>query len=241
MTKHAMVVDDNELLARTLSDILRLAGWEVTMATSGAAAADEVARQSFDVVLMDIRMPGLDGVAAFKEMRAMRPDIRVVLMTAYSAPELVAEAEREGVIQVLSKPVNPASLLELLGKDLTERRPVLVVDQDAAFLRTLSDVLRMSGYRTVEATDLAHASRALAERAPVAVLLHLHLGNISPQTAVSTVHDANPRSAIILYSGRPEAEREVEDLPEGWVHAYLPKPLQVTEVTRVLETLNGED
>ncbi|HET8771541.1 MAG TPA: response regulator [Gemmatimonadaceae bacterium] len=241
MTGHALVVDDNELLARTLSDILRLAGWEVTMATSGVAAADQVARQPFDVVLMDIRMPGLDGVAAFKEMRAMRPDVRVVLMTAYSAPDLVAEAEAAGVVQVLSKPVNPATLLELLSKDLTGRRPVLIVDHDAAFLRTLSDVLRTAGYRTVEATDLAHATRALEERTPVAVLLHLHLGGITPETAVSAVHDANPRSAIILYSGRPEAAREIEDLPEGWVRAYLPKPFEVTEVTRVLETLHGED
>ncbi len=238
MSRHALVVDDNEFLVRTLSDILRLAGWDVTATTSGSAAVKEVMARDFDVVLMDIRMPGINGVDAFRAMRAERPGLHVVLMSAYTAPELIAEAEREGVDSVMSKPVNPAALLERLERLRREERAVLIVDTDAQFLRTLSDVLEEEGYATVVADDLAHATRLLEERRPVAVLLHLHLGQADPGTAVRAVHEAAPRAPLIIYSGRPGAESEVRALvPEQWVHRYLQKPFATARVADVLRGL----
>lgn len=238
MTRHALVVDDNALLVRTLTDILRLAGWAVTPANSGSAAVDQVQERDFDVVLMDIKMPGVNGVEAFRAMRAIRPDLRVVLMSAYTAPELIAEAEREGVARVMSKPVDPSSLLALLEHGREGRRPVLVIDSDAAFLRTLSDLLTRDGYPTVLADGLEHATRLLAERDPVAVLLHLHLGNVSAAEAITAVHRASPESALIVYSGSGDAREEVlESVPEGWVHAYLKKPFETARVSAVLKEL----
>jgi len=111
MIGRALVVDDDRTLASTLADILELMGWTVTQANSGTEAVNVAARQSFDVVLMDVKMPGMDGVDAFKAMKATRPDIRVILMTAYAAEERLGEARREGVLRVLSKPVDVETLL----------------------------------------------------------------------------------------------------------------------------------
>src|SRR5690242_10914768 len=113
MAGRALVVDDDRMLARTLADVLELKGWTVELANSGAEAVNVVARETFDVVLMDIKMPGMDGVDAFKAMKASHPDIRVILMTAYTAEDRIGEAQREGVLRVLSKPVDIASLLAL--------------------------------------------------------------------------------------------------------------------------------
>lgn len=238
MTRHALVVDDNEFLVRTLSDILRLAGWEVTPAVSGSAAVKEVMARDFDVVLMDIKMPGINGVDAFRAMRTVRPDLHVVLMSAYTAPELIEEAEREGVQGVMSKPVNPTALFELLERLHREERAVLIIDTDAAFLRTLSDLLGGEGYTTAVADDLAHATRLLEERRPIAILLHLHLGRQSPREAVTAVHQANPSAPLIVYSGRPDAEREMRAIvPEHWIHRYLQKPFATARVADVLRGL----
>src|SRR5258708_13677781 len=84
MNRRVLVVDDDRFMVRTLSDVLRLRGWEVGRAHSGAEAVELVSGRAFDVVLMDVKMPGMDGVAAFKAMSAFIPDIRVLLMTAYS-------------------------------------------------------------------------------------------------------------------------------------------------------------
>jgi DNA-binding NtrC family response regulator len=189
---------------------------------------------------MDIKMPGVNGVEAFRAMRAIRPDLRVVLMSAYTAPDLIAEAEREGVARVLSKPVNPAALLQMLEQGGKSLHPVLIIDTDATYLRTLSDLLLREGYPTVLADGLEHATRLLSEQRPAVVLLHLHLGSVSAREAVTTVHRARPEAALIVYSGRPELGREVaETVPEGWVHAYLEKPFEPSKVTRMLSELHG--
>ncbi|HEY9229207.1 MAG TPA: response regulator, partial [Gemmatimonadaceae bacterium] len=138
MTRRALVVDDDRTMVRTLADILRINGWDVTPAYSGTAAVDAAARGNYDVVLMDIKMPGMSGVAAFKAMKLLQPKLRVILMTAYAGDDQIVEAEREGVLDVMPKPVNIPLLLSVLTQALSRQQPVLVVDQDQAFLKTLS-------------------------------------------------------------------------------------------------------
>ena len=111
MPRRALVVDDDRMLARTLAEVLELEGWSVTQANSGTEAVNVAARQTFDVVLMDVRMPGMDGVDAFKAMKATHPDIRVILMTAYTGEDRISDARRAGVLRVLSKPVDVDKLV----------------------------------------------------------------------------------------------------------------------------------
>jgi len=114
MSRRILVVDDDLLMVMTLCDILRLHGWEATGVHSGADAIQAARDVEYPIVLMDIRMPGMDGVTAFKTIKAEHPRTRVVLMTAHTAPDLIQEAERAGAVRVLSKPVDLPALLKLL-------------------------------------------------------------------------------------------------------------------------------
>jgi DNA-binding NtrC family response regulator len=237
---HVLVVDDDPLMVKTLTDILRLSGWEVDEASSGFQAVDATTRQDFDAILMDVKMQGMDGVAALKAIRARRPDANVFLMTAYAANELLAEAEREGVTQILSKPINVRALLGLLAQSIDPKRPVLVIDSDPAFLRTLSELLLVRGYPTVTARTLEEAMLLLSSQRPRAVLLHLHLGAIQPEAAIVAVHGTGPSTALILYSGLPHGEDAIPpSLPREWIHAYLQKPFAVDHVTGVLDAIRS--
>ncbi len=237
MSPRALVVDDDKMMVRTLSDVLRLSGWEVTTAYSGAAAVRVVSREPFDVVLMDVKMPGMDGVTAFKAMKAARPSVRVILMTAYAAQEAIAEAEREGVVRVMSKPVDLQQLLALITAQLGRRRPVLLIDHDASFLRTLSEVLALTGIETVLAATLNQATQMMAAEHPAAVLLHLHITAADAHETVAAVHRASPDTALILYSGLHAAEELEQAIPSGWVHAYLQKPFAIGDINRILNAL----
>jgi DNA-binding NtrC family response regulator len=243
MTKkrRVLVVDDDPFMVRTLSDILRLSGWDVDRASSGYEAVIASAESVFDAILMDVKMNGMDGVAALKAMRERRPEAKVFLMTAYAASDLLAEAEREGVMRILSKPVNVPALLELLTRSTEPERPILLVDTDPAFLKTLSDVLILRGFPTVTAPTLDDAMRLLSEEQPSAVLLHLHLGMILPAAAIAAVHDARPAASLILYSGQPHGDDDIpRALPREWIHAYLQKPFAVDHVTGVLDAIRGQ-
>jgi DNA-binding NtrC family response regulator len=237
MKPRALVVDDDRSMVKTLSDVLRLKGWEVASAYSGDAAVEVAKSGYFDVVLMDVKMPGMDGVAAFKAMKRIRPNIRVVLMTAYAAQDRLQEAEREGVVRVLPKPVDIAALLELLAASLSHRQPVLLVDKDADFLMTLSDVLESRGFAVAVTDKLDHAKTLMAERRPLAVLLHVSAGDAATREAVAAMHHASPTVAVILYSDPGAAEEIQHSVPSGWVHAYLQKPFAVEQVTGVLDAI----
>jgi DNA-binding NtrC family response regulator len=238
--RRVLVVDDDPFMVKTLTDVLRLSGWEVDTASSGLQAVDAVAARPFDAILMDVKMPDMDGVAAFKVMKARRPDATVFLMTAYAAHELLAEAEREGVNRILSKPVNVHLLLELLTRSVAAQRPVLVVDTDAAFLETLADVLALQGFPTVTARTLNEAVDLMSGEQPRAVLLHLHLGMIPPEDAILAVHVAGPGSSLIIYSGQPDGADSIPlELPREWIHAYLQKPFAVEHIAEVLDAISA--
>jgi len=240
--RRVLVVDDDRNMVKTLTDVLEFKGWNVGNAYSGEEAVSAATSESFDVVLMDVRMPGMDGVDAFKAIKQQRPNTTVVLMTAYAAQDRLAEAERCGVCRVLSKPVNVPALIELLAGTLSQSRPVLLVDSDKAFLKTLSEVLQLHGYPTVNATSVEDATRLMAEAGPVAVLLHTNLGPIPVHDAVERVHGASPSVALILYSGRPESAHEVSaEVPADWVRAYLQKPFAVEEVMSVLDAIGARN
>jgi len=96
-------------MARTLGDILRVKGYQTEMAHSGDEALEMVDLQTVDCVLSDIKMPGVDGVELYRTIKAQRPDLPVVLMTAYCADALVEEGLEAGVIAVLTTPSSHAA------------------------------------------------------------------------------------------------------------------------------------
>jgi len=115
MSRRILVVDDDHAMVRTLVDILNLSGWDAVGVHSGMEAVEATKGSEYPFVLMDIRMPGMSGVDAFKAIKQASPSINVVLMTAHTAPEVIAEAERAGALRVINKPIDMPALMELLG------------------------------------------------------------------------------------------------------------------------------
>jgi two-component system, NtrC family, response regulator HydG len=111
-----LVVDDDAGMVDTLSDILAARGYQVAMAGSGQAAVGMMQHDSYDVVLMDIQMAGLNGVDALKAMKARTPQARVIMMTAFTRHELVEEARRATALAVLAKPLDIEQVLALIGR-----------------------------------------------------------------------------------------------------------------------------
>jgi len=118
--RRLLIVDDEPEMVASLRDIAEMHGWATDGAASGEEALSLFDRTNYDAVVMDIRMPGISGVEALRRMKERRPGVPVILITAHTAPELIAEAVKAGVTQVLSKPVPVRVLfrrLEQVGED----------------------------------------------------------------------------------------------------------------------------
>ncbi len=110
-----LVVDDSSGICRTLSLILKRKGFEVTCAGSGPEAVQRSRERAYDRIILDIKLPGFDGVEAQKRIKAHRPGAKVAIMTAYAVESLVAEAVRDGAEKVFYKPLDLDSVLSYLN------------------------------------------------------------------------------------------------------------------------------
>jgi CheY-like chemotaxis protein len=115
-----LVVDDDEGMAGTLCDVLGASGYQAEIAFSGGEAVERVKALKPDGILMDLRMPGLDGVEAFREIKRASPASFVIFMTAYAASALVDDARREGAVEVMPKPLDLERVLHLVEKAARE-------------------------------------------------------------------------------------------------------------------------
>ncbi len=107
-----LIIDDEASLRQTLARILQRAGHEVTTAESGEMGLSILSNTSFDLVYMDIRMPGMAGLDALKAIHASQPNLPVILFTAQPDMQSAVEALRLGATDYLLKPLQPRVLLE---------------------------------------------------------------------------------------------------------------------------------
>ncbi|NOR10229.1 MAG: FAD-dependent oxidoreductase, partial [Desulfovibrionaceae bacterium] len=111
-----LVVDDELIVRESLRDWLTEDGFEVEMAESGPEALEKMARQVYNLMLLDIKMPGMDGVEVLKRSKELRPELPVVMMTAYATVETAVEAMKIGALDYLMKPFDPETLAPLVVK-----------------------------------------------------------------------------------------------------------------------------
>jgi len=111
-----LMVDDEEQFRSTTSKILTRKGYETTMAGSGEEAIDILKKSSHDVVVLDIKMPGMDGHEALAKIRKMYPDVKVIMLTGHGAVESARESLKHGAFDYLSKPCD----IDLLASKIND-------------------------------------------------------------------------------------------------------------------------
>jgi DNA-binding NtrC family response regulator len=116
MSEKVLLVDDEEEFVETLAERMRDRGMDVSTSNSGTNALHLVDDEDFDVVVLDLKMPGIDGLEALRKIKRRRPDIQVVLLTGHATVEKGVEAIKEGALEFLEKPVDLASLTDAIHK-----------------------------------------------------------------------------------------------------------------------------
>ncbi|PCJ59637.1 MAG: hypothetical protein COA73_08825, partial [Candidatus Hydrogenedentota bacterium] len=121
MTYGILVTEDDDVQRDIIADILRDVSYDVYTATCGAAALDLLREHSFDVLLTDMRMPGMDGLTLLQEAKRLRPEMEVVVMTAHASVDTAIAAMKEGAIDYLSKPFDKSELIMVIARAVEQR------------------------------------------------------------------------------------------------------------------------
>jgi DNA-binding NtrC family response regulator len=113
--RRILIIDDDREILETLSDILEAKGYFVAIAQNEIDAIDKAMKEPFDVAIIDIVMPKVNGVQILRELKRITPGLKAIMMTGYAIPDLIERAVEEGAIEVLHKPLNMERLLRLIA------------------------------------------------------------------------------------------------------------------------------
>jgi two-component system NtrC family sensor kinase len=155
-----LVVDDEERLGRSLESLLTKAGYAVQTALDGKEALRLYAETSFDLVISDIRLPGMDGIQLLQEIRKQTPDAMVILMTAYASLDTALAAINMGAYDYLMKPIE-FTQLKLATKRALEKHELEIARQ--RLMDELQDTNKQLNRRVAEVDALYQAGILLSQ------------------------------------------------------------------------------
>ena len=229
-----LVVDDDLDVAGTLADIFEMEGHDVTVAHTGEAAVKQFSENDYDVAFMDVIMPGMNGVESFFEIRKMKPDAKVFMMTGYSIQQLLDQAIDHGALGVLNKPVNVVHILDIL-QEVQPRGIILVADDDPDFSEGIKAMLIANNYNVVLVHDGQEAVDKVANGGVDVLILDLKLPVLDGLEVYTTLKEKNCEVPTIIVTGHAaEKGSDIEALRDMSVTGVLTKPF---EPPALLETL----
>jgi two-component system response regulator HydG len=232
-----LVVDDDADLARTTALILKRKGFVVNVAQDGFAAIQQVEQNPFDVALMDIKMPGMDGVETYKRIKALQPDIAAIMMTGFSVEERIQEALRAGALAVLTKPLNLERLVKLIEDAIKQRKSlVLVVDDYPDTCVTLARVLERQGHRVASAENGEQAIALVKQQKYDLIFIDLKLPTMDGLQTYQAIRALDPQVTVVMMTGyRDEMNALIETALRSSASACLYKPFDVEQVLSLVE------
>lgn len=234
-----LIVDDHVGMRTTLQDILEDEGYQVISASSGDEAIEICQGTKFDIILMDVRMPGINGVEAFRRIKAISGDTRVIMMSAYSIDEMKLEALREGAIAFLQKPLDISQVLRLIEED--DNTPVLLVMQDQQEREKVLKILEKKTYRTHITHSPDEAMELARQISFKLIMIETKLNPISGLELYLALKQISPNTVTIILADKDDRFiKQAKEAVENNAYTFLKKPLQANMLVAVLDSLRKQ-
>ena len=236
-SRKILVVDDEPGLLLTVAANFELEGFEVLTAQSAEEALETVRRESVDLLLSDVRMPGMSGLDLFREVKKLRPDTPFVMMTAFALEDVVEQAMQEGVFTVLPKPFDIEHVLGLVARAM-ERPLVLVVDDDEPVALSTAAALESLGVRACASSDPEAAIRTVREGISDVCVVDLLMPGMDGAEVTRRLKEISPDVAVIAVSGHG-VEELISRVAALGAFACLRKPVAPTKLAEVVAKARG--
>jgi two-component system response regulator HydG len=232
-----LVVDDEPDTCANLQDILADLGYQVDVAHDGQSALELVHKTPYDVALLDLKMPGMDGLELYRRIKELRAGTVAIIVTAYAASDTAHAVLEAGAWKILSKPVDLSRLLPLVDEAL-EQPLVMIVDDDLDLCHSLWDVLRDRGFRVALAHGIRAAQQQLSDKSYRVVLIDMKLPEGDGAEVFRFVRQANPEARTVLITGhRSELDRKVDQILHEGANAACYKPFDMSQLLATIQQL----
>jgi two-component system CheB/CheR fusion protein len=249
-----LVVDDERLICELLQVVLSSQGHEVIVASNGEQALDLFAKRRPRLTLLDICMPGLDGIEVLRQIHWMDPLAAVMILTAMETDTLRLQAKEWGVSEYLTKGLPLDKLISAVERAIvqSEKRStlmpsvsvgrqvgpdepatILVVDDDEVVRGLLTDFLSRRGYRVLAAHD-GPAALSLVDEQPRLVVLDIYMPGMNGVKVLREIRAKRYAGGVIVLSGCEE-EKLLEELLNMGAVEFMAKPFDLERLALAVQ------
>jgi DNA-binding NtrC family response regulator len=250
-----LLVDDEEEFLLATSRALARRGFEVSVAPNGVTALEMLSKGVFDIVVLDVKMPDIDGVEVFNQVRSRLPELPVIILTGHPSITDAFHTSKHGIANYLAKPVDidelaakvrqsvaeaaQTSTEDATGndvRDINDKIGVMIVDDEEELLSSLSRVFARRNIRPVTANSGPRALEILEDILVDIMVLDVKMPGMDGLEVLRRVKEKHPSIQVILLSGHPSVEAAVEGVKLG-ASEYLKKPPNVEELVNTIKRL----
>lgn len=236
-----LIVDDDVNFGYTLSKVLAKKGYETTTAKDGFRALELMKENELDTVLMDIKMPAMNGVETYKKIKEIRPSTVVIMMSAFSVADLIREAVKEGAYAVIRKPFDIETIINMIEK---AKSGVLlaIVDDDPGICKSMKNVLEEKGYSVTTCATGEEAISLARMRPQDIIFIDMKLPILNGLEVFSEIKKINPKAvAVIMTAYRQEMDELVKQALKKGAYACLYKPFDMDEAIKIIDEVSKRE
>jgi DNA-binding NtrC family response regulator len=232
-----LLVDDEPGVRATLAANLELSGLDVVTASSGAAAIELSTKEGpFDLVLSDVRMPGMSGAELVRRLRSVQPGVPVILMTGFAKEELLAEALADGAFTVLMKPFDVDEVARIVLR--ASKRPFVLVVDEPAQAAVLTRQLEEAGLRTRAVQSAGEALLVVGYDTVDVCLVEAALSAEDGASLTGKIRKKNPDVAVIAVTAAGSAVLLARAAENG-AFGCVERPVDTASLVRLIAKARG--
>ncbi|MBI4834816.1 MAG: response regulator [Planctomycetes bacterium] len=233
---HVMVIDDDLAIRELLYRILAKKDYEVTTAVGAEQALQLLEKEKPDLIVVDLKMPGMDGLSFVKKIRTWDKSLPIIMLTGFGDELVELEAKKAGVQAFLRKDMGINLFTESVNKLIDPKRLaqkreakrdyIMVVDDDAEVRSLLQKFLVKKDYEVASFQTAEQALEEIDKRKPHLVLLDINLPGMDGITALKKLKENHKDIGVIMISSNTELETAKQSVSMG-AYDYIMKPFNM--------------
>jgi two-component system NtrC family sensor kinase len=249
-TRTVLIVDDDKLIREQLRKGLKREFFEVFLAADGKTALETVTQEEIGIVILDIKLPDIDGLEVLTKIKEKRPDCEVVVITGWGTRDIAIQSLRRGAIDYIEKPIETDELSAALGRaqeklaereELQYKNRLLVIDDEEEIVKRLKDFLDKEGYEVAYAINGKEGLNIVENSKVDVIITDIRMDDMDGIEVLRRAKRLYRDIEGIVVTGFKEQELAIRSLRAGAID-YITKPVNLDEllfaVRRAVERIN---